>query len=77
MGLIVWHLYAWLNCIKVNKKAWNWLQWNGRFNFNYTRPIFSTQIVQFPNVMELFHWLTHPPPQTTQHMHCPAFININ
>ena len=60
MGLVVWHLYAWLNCIKVN---WNWLQWNGRFN--YTRPIFSTQIVKFPNVMELFHWLTHPPPQTT------------
>ena len=30
-----------------------------------------------PNVMELFHWLTHPSPQTTKHMHGPAFLNIN
>ena len=60
---------------KLNKAGPNWLQTNGGFNF--TSPIFRAQIGRFPDVMELFHWLTHPPSKTTEHMHCPAFINAN
>ena len=43
---------------KLNMTGWNWLQTNGGLSFAIL--IFSTQIVQSPNVMELCHWLTHP-----------------
>ena len=53
---------------EVNKAGLNWLQTNG--GFDLTRPIFRAQIGLFPNVMELFHLLAHPP--LNQHSTCTA-----
>ena len=57
-GFVTLKGMAQMHSTKPNKTGGNWSQNNGGVDF-ITR-IFRGQIGQYPNVMELFHWLTHP-----------------
>ena len=54
---------AQMNQSEQKKTSWNRFKMNGGVYF--TALVFRTQIWQFPDVTELFHWLTHPHITTT------------
>ena len=60
---------------KRNKTCQNSFKIYGGVHF--TALVFHTQIWQFPDVTELFHWLTQPHRATTVQMHCPACTKVN
>ena len=75
VDLVILICMAQMNQSEQTKTSWNRFKMIGGVNF--TALVFRTQIWQFPDVMELFHWLVHPHRLTTVHMHCPACTKVN
>ena len=58
VGFVTLKCMAQMHQTKPNKTGGTWSQNNGGVDF--ITLMFRGQIGQFPNVMELFHWSTHP-----------------
>ena len=75
VDLVILICMAQMHQSKRNKTCLKRFKINGGVYF--AALVFHTQIWQFHDVTELFHWLTHPHRNTTIHMHCPACTKVN